>query len=153
MKSAKVLFFIAVLFFITTLPFYATAHFLEGDSIHTSDDHFVEGDDDESPPPPGDGNNPVSITITNPLQAEDICGVLKAIVDFLVLVGAPVATAMILYGAYQILFAQGKTEKLMEGKNTILWTFVGYGLILIGWGFVFVINDVLGGAITPICGA
>ena len=42
-----------------------------------------------------------------------------------------------------MVFAQGDPEKFAKGKKTILYTAIGYGIILIGWGFVTIIQDVL----------
>lgn len=95
-------------------------------------------------------NSASAVTLENPLAATDICDLLKGIVEFLIQIGAPIAAAMIIYGAYQMMFSAGKPESVKKGRDTILYTLLGYGIIVIGWGFVYIINDFLGGK-TAIC--
>ncbi|MCP6720142.1 MAG: pilin [Patescibacteria group bacterium] len=85
--------------------------------------------------------------LPNPLGGETctIPELLERIVGFLVLIASPIAAGMIIYGAFQILFAAGDPEKFKIGKRTILYTIVAYAIIFIGWGIVSIIEDVLGG--------
>ena len=85
--------------------------------------------------------------LPNPLGGSTctIPDLLKKIVDFLVLIASPIAAGMIIYGAFQILFAGGDPEKFKTGKRTILYTVVAYAIIFIGWGITSIIEDVLGG--------
>lgn len=95
-------------------------------------------------PQGGSGNNPKTISLPNPLSGADTFSeLLKKIVDWLIAIGTPLATLMIIVGALQMVFAQGDPEKFAKGKKTILYTAIGYGIILIGWGFVTIIQDVL----------
>lgn len=85
-----------------------------------------------------------TISLPNPLSGADTFSeLLKKIVDWLITLGTPLATLMIIVGALQMVFAQGDPEKFAKGKKTILYTAIGYGIILIGWGFVTIIQDVL----------
>ena len=92
-------------------------------------------------PSVGDG-----ITLPNPLgETGTIPELLEKIVGWLILIASPIAAGMIIYGAFQILFAAGDPEKFKTGKRTILYTIVAYAIIFIGWGIVSIIEDVLGG--------
>ncbi len=73
-------------------------------------------------------------------------GLLKRIIDWLIVLAAPIAAGMVVYGAYQMLFAAGEPEKVKTGRNTILYTVVGYGIILISWGVVSIVENFLKGA-------
>ncbi len=85
-----------------------------------------------------------TIKLDNPLKAETIQDLIQGILKFLVLLGAPVATLMVIIGAYQMLFAGGSPEKFETGKKTILYTVIGYIIILLALGLASVIKDVLG---------
>ncbi|MFH1192952.1 MAG: pilin [Candidatus Jorgensenbacteria bacterium] len=86
----------------------------------------------------------IKVTLPNPLGTTSTAqSLLERIVDWLMLAAAPVAGVMIIYGAFQMLFAGGDTEKFTNGKKTILYAVVGYGIILIGWGLVSIIEGVL----------
>lgn len=84
-----------------------------------------------------------AIEIKNPLKVGSIDELVKAIVDWLIKLGAPVAAGMIIYGGFLILFAGGSPEKFENGKKTILYAVLGYGIIVIGWGIVAIIEKLL----------
>lgn len=70
-------------------------------------------------------------------------GLLKSIVDWLIKIATPIAVGMILIGAFQMLFSGGNEEKFKLGRKTILYTAIGYAIILIGWGLTSIIRDFL----------
>ncbi len=90
-------------------------------------------------------------TLINPLcpandpncSRSDAEGLLHSIVDWLIRIGTPIAVGMILFGAFQMIFAGGDPEKFKKGKQTILYTAIGYAIILIGWGMTSIIQDFL----------
>lgn len=83
------------------------------------------------------------ITLRNPLSTDDPIALISSIVEWLIIAGAPVAVVMIIYGAFQIMTAQGDTEKFATGRKTIVYAVVGYGIIICAWGIVAVIQSVL----------
>jgi hypothetical protein len=90
------------------------------------------------------GTNP---KLLNPLgETNSITDLLKKIVDWMAVIATPIATGMIIFGAFQMLFAGGSPEKFTAGKRTILYTVVGYAIILIGWGFTSIITELLSSA-------
>jgi hypothetical protein len=90
-------------------------------------------------------------TLVNPLcpssdpncSRSDVNGLLHSIVDWLLTIGTPIAVGMILFGAFQMIFAGGDPEKFQKGKQTILYTAIGYAIILIGWGLTSIIQSFL----------
>jgi hypothetical protein len=98
------------------------------------------------------GGDQVSTTgLLNPLcpQNQPNCsrsnaeGLLKSIVDWLIKIATSIAVGMILIGAFQMLFSGGNEEKFKLGRKTILYTAIGYAIILIGWGLTSIIRDFL----------
>ena len=89
-----------------------------------------------------------TITIPNPLCSGGtsctIIGILEKISIYLLVIGAPVATIMIIYGAFQILTAGGDSAKAKKGGQTILYAAIGYGVILISWGVISLVKELLG---------
>lgn len=73
----------------------------------------------------------------------DVEGLLNSIVDWLLKIATPIAVGMILIGAFQMVFAGGDEEKFKLGKKTILYTSIGYAIILVGRGITLVIQDFL----------
>jgi hypothetical protein len=103
----------------------------------------------------GTGQNPGSvtstITIPNPLSCTNLNCLVLNIIDKLLLLAMPVVTLMVLVGAFQILTAAGNSEKVSTGRKTIQYAVLGFVLLLLSKGFVYVIADVLGGrpAVSP----
>lgn len=89
------------------------------------------------------------VTLPNPLGEETtIQSLLCRIVTWLRDIGGILGTVIILIAAIQMLFAGGSEEKFATAKRTILYTVIGYAIILIGWGIVAIVAEVLG-ADTP----
>ena len=115
----------------------------DGTEIDTGNGDGEDGDRT----PPGDSQ---IIALPNPLGTNsDIESILKSIIDWLIIIGAPIATGMIIFGAYQMLFAAGDPAKFKTGQKTILYTVIGYGIILIGWGITSIIEEILNSAKSP----
>ncbi|PIR44112.1 hypothetical protein COV23_01605 [Candidatus Wolfebacteria bacterium CG10_big_fil_rev_8_21_14_0_10_31_9] len=84
-------------------------------------------------------------TLPNPLSpTSDIYALLDRITDYLILIAAPIATVMILWGAFQILTAAGDMKKVNSGKDTIIWSIVGFFIVIISKGATYLIKDILG---------
>lgn len=90
------------------------------------------------------------INLPNPLgeRGRDIPTLVRTITGYLVVVGGFVATFMLIYGAFQILTAGGDPEKVQKGKRTVLYTVLGYGIILLSYGMAAIIQDILGVSVT-----
>ena len=91
----------------------------------------------------------ISITLPNPLACtgggSNIECVLNKIINALLLFSAPIATIMILIGAFQILTAAGNPEKVTTGRNTILYAVLGFAIILLAKGIVLIITSIVTG--------
>lgn len=86
------------------------------------------------------------IKLVNPLgENTTIESVLSNVMDWLVKLGAPVAALMIVIGGLQMLFASGNPEKFKKGQQTILYTAIGYGIIIIGNGLIKILEALLKG--------
>lgn len=83
--------------------------------------------------------------LPNPLGAQTITDLVDGIAGYLIVIATPIVTIMILYAAFQILTAGDNPEKLKTAKQIILWTCVGYAIILISKGITLIIKDLLGG--------
>ncbi|MEE8131627.1 MAG: pilin [Candidatus Paceibacterota bacterium] len=90
----------------------------------------------------GVGQTP-GVTLPNPLGADNITDILKNIVNYLIKIGAPILAIMILIGGFQILTAGDNPEKVKTGRHTILYSVIGYAIILSAWGIVAIIEKLL----------
>lgn len=87
----------------------------------------------------GSGNK--SVSLENPLKWDNIQDILKGVSDWLISFGAPIAIFMILVGAFMFLTSGGEPAKVERGKKTILWTIIGYGILLLGTEITKIVSD------------
>lgn len=86
-----------------------------------------------------------TIKLKNYLGGEStIAGVLDNIIDGIRdFIAPPIVAIMVIYGAFQMLFAAGDPENFKTGRKTILYAVVGYAIILIASGISKIIEDLL----------
>lgn len=87
----------------------------------------------------------VVITLPNPLApASNLFELLTAIINALrVYIAPPILGLVVMYGAFQMLFAAGDPTKFAIGKKTILYAVIGYAIILIANGVALIIQDLV----------
>ncbi len=85
------------------------------------------------------------ISLPNPLgSTKSIPDLIGKIVDWLILIASiAVLPFMFVWGAFQLLGAGGNPEKVIQGRHTITWAVVGYGLLILSKGIGLIIQDVL----------
>lgn len=86
----------------------------------------------------------IDLSDANPLgKNTSITQILQNILDFLVKAGAAVVVLMVIIGAFQMLLSQGDPEKFNNGKKTILYTVIGYAILLLADGIALIVKNVL----------
>ncbi len=85
-----------------------------------------------------------TITIPNPLGANSFEELIVRINRWLLVIAAPILTLMIVIGAFQILTGAGNPENITKGRHTITYAIIGYALLLLSSGIIFIIRQVLG---------
>lgn len=93
--------------------------------------------------PPSVANG--QITIENPLQAESLEDLIYGIIDFIWKVATAVAPLMIVIAGFYFLTAAGNPQQIDTAKKIILYTVVGYAIIMLSAGLILVIKEILGG--------
>lgn len=83
--------------------------------------------------------------IPNPLSCDTLGKCAENIIKDLLLLSVPIVTVMVVIGAYQILTAGGDPEKFKTGRKTIVYAAVGFAVLLLAQGVVYIVQDVLGG--------
>lgn len=83
--------------------------------------------------------------ITNPLKggATDFAGLVKIIAQWIFNLAIPIAVAMIVYAGILFLISAGDTSKVTKAKQVLTYAVVGLAIILIGSGFVTLIQSIL----------
>ncbi|MDP3794481.1 MAG: pilin [bacterium] len=94
---------------------------------------------------PGTGETqPQTFVIPRPGDIKDLNDLLDRVLKFLRTIGAPIATIMIIYAGLTYIFAAGNSEKITQARSILLYTVIGYGIILVASGLLYVIQDFFG---------
>lgn len=88
------------------------------------------------------GTNTVN-KLTNPLKVTSIEGLIAAIIEIVVKIGAPLIVLFIIYSGFLFVKAQGNEEKLKEAKKALAWTVVGAAILLGAWLIAEVIQGTI----------
>jgi len=91
-----------------------------------------------TPCPPGE------ICIENPICAQSIGELIDNILNFIFAVATVLAPLMIVIAGFYFLTAGGDPARIKTAKDIILYTLIGYGIILLSKGLILVLRDVLG---------
>lgn len=87
---------------------------------------------------------PIDIKLYNPLgEGQTLVTLLERFFTGLIWVAAFIAPIFIIYGAFQMLTSAGSAEKFESGKKTILYTVIGFIIILAAKGIVDIVKTAL----------
>ncbi len=83
--------------------------------------------------------------IPNPLKggASDFASLVKIIAQWIFNLAIPIAVAMIVYSGILFLTAKGEPAKVTKAKDVLKYAIIGLAIILIGSGFVTLIQSIL----------
>ncbi len=88
------------------------------------------------------------ITLPNPLQTDNILTLITSVMNAITMyVAPPIAVLMVIIGGFMILTAGGDPEKVKTGKKTLIWTAVGFGIILVADLLLQLIRELLNATI------
>lgn len=97
----------------------------------------------EAIPCPPDEDQEVVLELENPIAAESLVDLAKAIGRFLFQIAIPIAVIVIIYAGILFLTSQGKPEQINKAKTVLLYAVIGLAVILIGQGFFTLIKSIL----------
>lgn len=95
----------------------------------------------------GEGTVGDGISFQNPLGGgvDTFTELADKIIDFLLVVAAPIVVIMVIWAGFLFMTAGGNLEKVQKGKDTLLWTAVGVGVLMISKGVTTLLVSILGG--------
>lgn len=80
--------------------------------------------------------------LINPIGCEDFKCVAERIIDLLIMIAAPLTAILVLIGGFQMITAAGDPAKFGTGKKTILYSAIGFVIVLLAKGVVTLIKNV-----------
>ena len=89
------------------------------------------------------------IKIKNPLNASTLEELVEGIINFIFWVATALAPLMIVIAAFYFVTSAGNPKQIETARKIILYTLIGYAIILLSKGFILVLRDILGVNVTP----
>jgi len=86
----------------------------------------------------------IVIEIQNPLTAPDFETIVDNLINFIFNITIVLVPLMILIGAFYLITAAGDSNKITTGKNIIIYTLIGFAIVLLAKGILAVIRELLG---------
>lgn len=84
--------------------------------------------------------------LPDPFQGKEIADIIANVTHFLaVTVAPPLAAVLIIVGALQMMFAGGSPERFKTGQKTIMYTVIGFFIVLIATGVASLIKKIVTG--------
>ena len=91
----------------------------------------------------GGGGKTTVFKIDNPIEADNLIQLLDVIATWLFNIAIPITVAMIVYAGIIFLISRGDTAKVSQAKKILLYAVVGFTIIMIGKGFITLIESIL----------
>ncbi len=85
-----------------------------------------------------------SITFTNPLAANTLEELVENLSNFIFWIALALAPLMVLIGAFFLMSSGGDINKIEIGKKIILYTAIGFFIVLSARGIVAILRMILG---------
>ena len=88
----------------------------------------------------------IEFQLKNPLKggAKSLTELIGIVANFIFNLGIPVAVIVIIYGGFLMLTSGGKPEAYKKGLDALKYAVLGVAILLIGQGFVSLIQSILG---------
>jgi hypothetical protein len=88
---------------------------------------------------------PDTICIPNPLKHCMLDDFIYAITDFIFWVATAIAPLMIVIAGFYFVTSAGNPQQVQTAKKIILYTLIGYTIILLSRGLITVVKDIISG--------
>lgn len=84
------------------------------------------------------------VALCNPLLSENFRELLNNITNFIFNVAIILMPILVVYAGFLFLTAAGNPKQVVTARNVLLWTAVGFAVILLSKGLVSVLQGILG---------
>lgn len=91
----------------------------------------------------------VDFEIENPIESESLMELIDAIAGWILAISIPISVIAIIYAGILFLTSQGVPAKVSKAKDILKYAIIGLAIIMIGRGFVTLIQSILDLGATP----
>jgi heme/copper-type cytochrome/quinol oxidase subunit 2 len=88
--------------------------------------------------------NANGITLQNPLQATEFEDILENIIDFIFTIAIVLVPLIVVIAGILFVTAGGNLAQINKAKTMIIWTAIGFLIILLSKGIMGIITNLLG---------
>ena len=81
--------------------------------------------------------------IPNPIEAVSFEAVINNIIDFIFKIAVVLVPLMIIIGGVMFLTAAGNLEKVNQAKRILIWTIIGFLIVLLSKGILAMLETIL----------
>ncbi|MEK7510323.1 MAG: hypothetical protein AAB567_02045 [Patescibacteria group bacterium] len=84
------------------------------------------------------------ITFANPLKTKSLIELIDNLLNFLftlALIGAPI---LLVIAGVMFMTAAGNPSRISTARNMLMWTIIGFGVILLSRGLIILLQGILG---------
>lgn len=102
-----------------------------------------------SPPAPGSrasGCDPTQGQICNPLEAQDLQGLIDTILNIIFKASFVVMPFIVIVAGFTMVTADGNMKQVTKGRDILLWAVIGFTIILISKGLSTILLNILKGS-------
>lgn len=85
-----------------------------------------------------------SVTIENPLKYDTLAELIEAVINFLFQLAIVVAPLMVVVAGAFFILGGGSPEKVKTAGKILMYTAIGFGVILLSYGLIKLLKEVLG---------
>ena len=85
----------------------------------------------------------LAVTIENPLKAKTFGGLINNLISFIFWIALALFPLMIVIAGIYFVTAAGNPEQIEKAKSIILYTLIGFIVILVAKGFIELLKQVL----------
>jgi uncharacterized membrane protein len=84
------------------------------------------------------------VNIDNPLRYNSVEEIINAIINWFFYIAIVLVPLIIVIGAFIILTSAGDSGKVKKGKSLIVWSLIGFAIILFSKGIISLIKSIIG---------
>lgn len=89
------------------------------------------------------GSNPKGVTFASPVG--NIVSIINNFTGFFIGLSSFIAVGIVIYAGYLYMFSGGDPSKVQTAHKALLYTAIGYGIILLTWGGLIPLFKQIGG--------
>lgn len=90
-----------------------------------------------------DPNETTNYVLPNPLGTDSFLDVINRILQGLTIIAIPIVAIIVVIGGFKLIVGGGSPESRTSAKNMILWSAIGFGILLLADSVALIVQSFL----------